>query len=155
MVKGPHLKLSSIGMTFQSMLHPEKKKEEASPLDTPEKTNEEETAKRFTDEELTLQWVQMCNRMPQKFVGLHITDYPNIEAVIDNEIFLSQLNEIKRKICRTMQVTLHNDNIQLTLRLADTATAKKVFTKREVFDNLRKENPAFEKLRVSLGLELS
>lgn len=164
MVKGPHLKLSNIGMTFQSMLHPEKKKEEASPLDTPEKTNEEETAKRFTDEELTLQWVQMCNRMPQKFVGLasrlknitpHITDYPNIEAVIDNEIFLSQLNEIKRKICRTMQVTLHNDNIQLTLRLADTATAKKVFTKREVFDNLRKENPAFEKLRVSLGLELS
>ena len=164
MVKGPHLKLSSIGMTFQSMLHPEKKKEEASPLDTPEKTNEEETARRFTDEELALQWVQMCNRMPQKFVGLasrlknitpHITDYPNIEAVIDNEIFLSQLNEIKRKICRTMQVTLHNDNIQLTLRLADTATAKKVFTKREVFDNLRKENPAFEKLRVSLGLELS
>ena len=164
MVKGPHLKLSSIGMTFQSMLHPETKKEEASPLDTPEKTNEEETAKRFTDEELALQWVQMCNRMPQKFVGLasrlknitpHITDYPNIEAVIDNEIFLSQLNEIKRKICRTMQVTLHNDNIQLTLRLADTATAKKVFTKREVFDNLRKENPAFEKLRVSLGLELS
>ena len=164
MVKGPHLKLSSIGMTFQSMLHPEKKKEEASPLDTPEKTNEEETARRFTDEELALQWVQMCNRMPQKFVGLasrlknitpHITDYPNIEAVIDNEIFLSQLNEIKRKICRTMQVTLHNDNIKLTLRLADTATAKKVFTKREVFDNLRKENPAFEKLRVSLGLELS
>ena len=164
MVKGPHLKLSSIGMTFQSMLHPEKKKEEASPLDTPEKTNEEETARRFTDEELALQWVQMCNRMPQKFVGLasrlknitpHITDYPNIEAVIDNEIFLSQLNEIKRKICRTMQVTLHNDNIKLTLRLADTATAKKVFTKREVFDNLRKENPAFEKLRVTLGLELS
>ena len=164
MVKGPHLKLSSIGMTFQSMLHPEKKKEEASPLDAPEKTTDEETTKRFTEEELALQWVQMCNRMPQKFVGLasrlknitpHITDYPNIEAVIDNEIFLSQLNEIKRKICRTMQVTLHNDNIQLALRLADTATAKKVFTKREVFDNLRKENAAFEKLRVSLGLELS
>jgi len=52
-------------------------------------------------------------------------------------------------------VTLHNDNIQLTLRLADTATTKKVFTKREVFDNLRMENAAFEKLRVSLGLELS
>ena len=164
MVKGPHLKLSSIGMTFQSMLHPEKKKEEASPLDAPEKTTDGETTKRFTEEELALQWVQMCNRMPQKFVGLasrlknitpHITDYPNIEAVIDNEIFLSQLNEIKRKICRTMQVTLHNDNIQLTLRLADTGTAKKVFTKREVFDNLRKGNAAFEKLRVSLGLELS
>lgn len=164
MVKGPHLKLSSIGMTFQSMLHPEKKKEEASPLDAPEKTTDGETTKRFTEEELALQWVQMCNRMPQKFVGLasrlknitpHITDYPNIEAVIDNEIFLSQLNEIKRKICRTMQVTLHNDNIQLTLRLADTGTAKKVFTKREVFDNLRKKNAAFEKLRVSLGLELS
>ena len=164
MVKGPHLKLSSIGMTFQSMLHPEKKKEEASPLEAPEKTSDEEATKRFTEEELALQWVQMCNRMPQKFVGLasrlknitpHITEYPNIEAVIDNEIFLSQLNEIKRKICRTMQVTLHNDNIQLTLRLADTATAKKVFTKREVFDNLRKENPAFEKLRVTLGLELS
>ena len=116
MVKGPHLKLSSIGMTFQAMLHPEKKKEEASPLDAPEKTTNEEATKRFTEEELALQWVQMCNRMPQKFVGLasrlknitpHITDYPNIEAVIDNEIFLSQLNEIKRKICRTMQLSQH------------------------------------------------
>ena len=90
-----------------------------------------------------------------KNITPHITSYPNIEAIVDNEIFLSQVNEIKRKICRTMQVTLHNDNIQLTLRLAEKAKDKKVFTKREMFDNLRQQNPSFEKLRLALGLELA
>ena len=163
--KGPRLKLSDIGMTFSHMMEVEKDKkntQEDSVETQPNSTSG--TEKKFTDDELAVQWTQMCNRMPQKFVGLaarlknitpHITSYPNIEAIVDNEIFLSQVNEIKRKICRTMQVTLHNDNIQLTLRLAEKAKDKKVFTKREMFDNLRQQNPSFEKLRLALGLELA
>ena len=106
----------------------------------------------------------MCNRMPQSMVGLasrlknivpHITDYPHIEAVVDNEILLGQLNEIKGKIRATMRQTLHNGAIELTLRLADAGEVRKVYTKREIFDNMRQQNPAIEKLRNALGLELS
>lgn len=163
--KGPRLKLSDIGMTFSHMMEAEKTKGQA--VENNMEAHADGTAGTvgmFTDDDLAVQWTQMCNRMPQKFVGLaarlknitpHITTFPNIEVIVDNEIFLSQVNEIKRKICRTMQVTLHNDNIQLTLRLAEKAKEKKVFTKREMFDNLRQQNPSFEKLRQALGLELA
>lgn len=120
--------------------------------------------KRFTEDELSIQWTLMCNRMPQRLVGLaarlknitpHITDYPNIEAVVDNDILLSQLNEIRGNIRATMRKTLNCPTIEFTLRLADVAEQKRAFTKREIFDDLRKKNTAIEKLRMGLGLELA
>lgn len=120
--------------------------------------------KPFTEEELGMEWTLMCNRMPQQFVGLaarlknitpHITTYPNIEAAIDNEILLQQVNEIRGNIRATMRKTLHNNNIELTLRLAEPSEMKRAYTKRELFDHLRQTNPAIEKLRAALGLELA
>ncbi|MFA6717963.1 MAG: DNA polymerase III subunit gamma/tau, partial [Prevotella sp.] len=84
-----------------------------------------------------------------------ISEYPIIEIVLDNEILLQQATEIKGSITVTMRKTLGNNAISLSLRLADPGTMKKALTKREIFDNLRQENPALEKLRKSLGLELA
>lgn len=123
-----------------------------------------QTGKAFTEDELIMEWTLMCNRMPQQLVGLaarlknitpHITTYPNIEAAIDNEILLQQVNEIRGNIRATMRKTLHNNNIELTLRLAEASEMKRAYTKRELFDHLRQTNPAIEKLRVALGLELA
>jgi len=125
---------------------------------------EQQTEKPFTEEELSMEWTLMCNRMPQQYVGLaarlknitpHITTYPNIEAAIDNEILLQQINEIRGNIRATMRQRLHNKNIELTLRLADASEMKHAYTKRELFDHLRQANPAIEKLRAALGLELA
>ncbi|AGB27856.1 DNA polymerase III, subunit gamma/tau [Prevotella dentalis DSM 3688] len=162
---GPRIKLRNIGMTFNDLRRgPEQpdyavaKTEEASPAPTPDE------ARRFTEAELGMQWTLMCNRMPQQLVGLaarlknltpHIADYPNIEVVLDNEILLGQINEIKGSIRATMRKTLGNADIDLTLRLADPGDMRRVFTKRELFDELRQRNPAIEKLREHLGLELA
>ena len=162
---GPRIKLRNIGMTFNDLRRgPEQpdyavaKTEEASPAPTPDE------ARRFTEAELGMQWTLMCNRMPQQLVGLaarlknltpHIADYPNIEVVLDNEILLGQINEIKGSIRATMRKTLGNADIDLTLRLADPGDMRRVFTKRELFDELRQRNPAIEKLREQLGLELA
>ena len=54
-----------------------------------------------------------------------------------------------------MRKTLGNADIDLTLRLADPGDMRRVFTKRELFDELRQRNPAIEKLREHLGLELA
>ncbi len=125
---------------------------------------EPQKGKAFTEEELIMEWTLMCNRMPQQLVGLaarlknitpHITTYPNIEAAIDNEILLQQVNEIRGNIRATMRKTLHNNNIELTLRLAEASEMKRAYTKRELFDHLRQTNPAIEKLRAALGLELA
>ncbi len=121
-------------------------------------------AKMFTDDALSIQWTLMCNRMQQHLVGLaarlknltpHISNYPDIEVVLDNEILLSQTNDIKGNIVATMRKTLGNNDIRLTLTLADPDKTRMVFTKREIFDNLRQQNPAIEKLRLKLGLELA
>ena len=159
----PRFKLRNIGMTFSDLRRgPEQKEFQQEPAEEEKPAHGE--VRRFTEEELSVQWTLMCNRMPQSMVGLasrlknivpHITDYPHIEAVVDNEILLGQLNEIKGKIRATMRQTLRNSNLELTLRLAEPDEVRKVYTKREIFDNMRQQNPAIEKLRNALGLELS
>ena len=72
-----------------------------------------------------------------------------------NRNLLQQVNEIRGNIRATMRKTLHNGSIELTLRLAEPSEMKRVYTKRELFDHLRQNNPAIEKLRAALSLELA
>lgn len=159
----PRLKLKNIGTTFGSLRN-SGKQPEVIEIEKAEEKTAENNVKAFTNEDLSIQWTLMCNRMPQRLVGLasrlknimpRITDYPNIEIVIDNEILLSQINDIKGSICATMKKTLGNNNIALTIRLADIDNSRRAYTKRELFDDLRKRNSAIEKLRMQLGLELA
>lgn len=162
-VSGQRVKLKNLGMTFGNLRKQNGGVQENNePMHEEKKVHAQETP--FTDNDLSIQWTLMCNRMPQQLVGLasrlknitpHISNYPDIEVLLDNEILLSQTNDIKGSICATMRKTLGNPHINITLRLADQDTARRVFTKREVFDNLRQQNSAIERLRVELGLELA
>ena len=114
------IKLSGLGITFQSL----KRKQEAAVKQEAEITNKEENEE-FTQELLELQWLSMCNRMPQKMIALasrmknvkpHISNFPEIEIVVDNQILLDQINEIKGRIRVTLAKALHNGNVNLTLR---------------------------------------
>ena len=153
----PRLKLSSLGMTFQSLQH----KEAVAAKKEAEVTNKDEN-EMFTQDFLELQWLSMCNRMPQKMVGLasrmknmqpRITTFPDIEIVVDNQILLDQVNEIKGRIRVTLAKALHNGNVNISLRLAEAEEISRRKTKKEVYDELleQKEVRAFVE---SLGLEL-
>ena len=154
---GPRLKLSSLGMTFQSL----QRKEAVAAKKEAEVTNKDEN-EQFTQELLELQWLSMCNRMPQKMVGLasrmknmqpRIANFPDIEVLVDNQILLDQVNEIKGRIRVTLAKALHNGGVTLTLRLAEAEEISRRKTKKEVYDELmqQKEVKAFVE---SLGLEL-
>ncbi len=128
-----------------------------------EVTNKDEETK-FSQAELSREWLAMCNRMPQSMVGLaarlkhitpQITEYPNIELVVNNQGLLDQVNQIKGRIRKTMAQALHNGNIDFSTRLAKAEEVKPVLSKRELFDKLRKENHALEQLRTALDLELT
>ena len=160
--------LKNIGMTFDDLRRKPKTNDasEAVTVDEAEakKVAESKPEAQFTDDDLIREWVAMCNRMPQKFVGLAarlknlvpvITDYPNIEVVVDNKLLLDQINVISRNIRATMRMKLHNTLIEFKPRLAKQNENQRALTKLEVFDTLRKKNPAIEKLRIGLGLELS
>ena len=122
------------------------------------------TDNQFTQQDLELQWMSMCNRMPQKFSGIAtrmknmnptILDFPNLEVVVENQIQLDQMTTIKGSIVNTLKLYLQNKAITLNMRLAERQEQVKILTRREQFEEMSKQNPAVEKLRDMLDLELA
>ena len=120
--------------------------------------------KEFTNDQLLIQWIAMCARMPQQMTGIAarmknmtpvIADFPNVEVVVDNEVLLEDISKIKGRIRNTLAMTLKNSNIQLSLKLAKPEDIKRIPTNRERFDMLIGNNDAFKNLVLELGLELS
>lgn len=157
------LKLDSIGLTFKSL----KKQEQTTQTDEPEVENKDEKGL-FTQEQLQEEWRAMCNRMPKEMIAMaqrmkNMTpkllsadsEAPKIELVVDNNILLGQINSIQKRIRATLAKGLQNGNIELTIRLSESGEIKPILTKRQIFDLIRRENPAIEKLRTSLELHLS
>ncbi len=156
----PKLKLSNIGVTFASLRQKDKEKEQKEAEELTETTQE----KHFTQDDVRLQWLMMCNRMPVQMQAMAtrmknmiptITTYPTLEVVVGNSIFLQQLQAILGRIRASMAKGLENGNIEITLRLAEEEELKPILSKKELFIKLIKENKAFEKLAEGLNLELS
>ena len=156
----PHLKLKNLGVTFKSLKQGEEK---PAYMKEPEVTNTGENTT-FTNEELSYQWMAMCNRMPQQMIAMasrmknlepKITEFPHIEVVVDNQLLLDEVNGIKGRIRATLAKELHNGNITLSFRLSAGDEVKKVLTRREVFTEICKENVAMDKLRAALDLNLA
>lgn len=160
------IKLGSVGMTFNSLLHlkkPSYRTREEEPVPLPQSEGKA-TSEEFTQEELEMVWLGMCNRMPESMAAMSsrmknmipkISTFPDIELLMDNQILLDQMQAIKGRIRSTLVKSLHNANIQLTMRLARADEVKRILTKRELFDEMRTKNPAIEKMRELLGLEMS
>ena len=121
-------------------------------------------SKPFTQEDLEREWLAMCMRMPQEMHGLsarlknvkpRIVDYPHIELVVDNQSVQSQVAAISGRIRATMAKSLNNGDIRFSVRLAAIEEVGHILSKREMFEQLREQNPTFNKLSTLLDLEVS
>ena len=155
----PRLKLGSLGMTFAGLKH---KEEEVKQAEEEEIKNKGE-ATEFTEDQLSLEWLRMCNRMPSQMTGLAqrmkniqptILSYPDIEILVDNKLLLDQLGAIKGRIRASLAASLHNGSITVNLRLAKQNEIKPVLTKKQIFDKMKKDYKPFALLVDGLGLEL-
>ena len=156
----PRLKFSDLGVSFKSL-----RKDSTKEIHQPEAQQQTTSASTtFSNEELRIQWNVMCNRMPPEKIGLsqrmknllpQITTFPQVEVVIENDILLKQLQDIKGKIQATLRMLLQNNSLLLSFRLAEAQEVTKIYSKREIFELLKKENPQLDKLCHNLGLELS
>lgn len=156
----PRLKFSDLGVSFKSL-----RKDSTKEIHQPEAQQQTTSASTtFSNEELRIQWNVMCNRMPPEKIGLsqrmknllpQITMFPQVEVVIENDILLKQLQDIKGKIQATLRMLLQNNSLLLSFRLAEAQEVTKIYSKREIFELLKKENPQLDKLCHNLGLELS
>lgn len=156
----PRLKISDLGISFGSLRSTSTKN--ITQAEAQQQTTS--ASNTFSNEELRIQWNVMCNRMPPEKIGLsqrmknllpQITTFPQVEVVIENDILLKQLQDIKGKIQATLRILLQNNNLLLSLRLAEAQEVTKIYSKREIFELLKKENPQLDKLCHNLGLELS
>ncbi|MBO4721280.1 MAG: DNA polymerase III subunit gamma/tau [Prevotella sp.] len=118
----------------------------------------------FTQEDLELQWLSMCNRMPQQYSGIAarmknmnpvITEMPQIEVTVDNELIKQEMENIFKSILKTLKIYLHNNEITLTILVSDKPVGKKILTRREQFEEMSQKNPAVEALRQAFDLELA
>ena len=155
----PRLKLGSLGMTFAGLKH----KEEVVKQAEEEEIKNKEEATEFTEDQLSLEWLRMCNRMPSQMTGLAqrmkniqptIISYPNIEILVDNKLLLDQLGAIKGRIRASLAAGLHNGSITVSLRLAKQNEIKPLLTKKQIFDKMKKDYKPFALLVDGLGLEL-
>ena len=82
-----------------------------------------------------------------------ITNFPEVEVVVDNEMLLDDIQKIKNRIRNTLVQTLHNDDIKLTLRLAKPEEIKKILSPKELYEKMCSENKAIAELSKLLNLE--
>lgn len=120
----------------------------------------------FTQEQVEGQWISMCLRMQgiKDFIGLAnrmkpivptITDFPHIEVVIDNKLLLDDVVKIKGRILQTFRIGLNNSQVTLDYRLAESDEVTRILSKREILENMIKENPAIGKLTQDLRLVMA
>ena len=156
----PKLKMKDMVVSFAGLRKQNETEAEPAESDKVEVADNQQ----FTLEQLQVEWLAMCQRMPQqlkstavrlKNAKLIITDFPNIEVVVDSQLVLEEAEKIKGRIRRTMAENLHNGSIQISLRLAKAEEVEQVLTDREFFEQMRKENAVIEKFRASLDLELA
>lgn len=156
--------LSAMGFSFSSLKKRHESTETSDDSDEIKITATDEGSAPFTQIELKTEWNNMLNRMPQSMVGLvarlknitpKLLDYPNVEVVVDNQILLNQLKQIQGRVRATLANDLKEPNLTLSLRLTQGSEVRKTLSKKELFEKMRKNNPAVEKLRESLDLILS
>ena len=159
----PGVKLGGIGFSWNKLRNQGKPSKINLP-DSGSALNKKETETVFKQEDLDLQWMSMCNRMPQELSGIAtrmknmnptILDFPHLEVVVDNALIKQEMEDFKGRIVTTLKNGLHNNAITLDIRVAEQQERTKVLTRREQFEQMIKENPAVESLRQAFDLELA
>ena len=160
----PGVKLGGIGFSWNRLRNQSKPSKINSIPNSISHAIEQQTDAAFTQEDLELQWMSMCVRMPQEYQGIAtrmknmnpvIVESPQIEVMVDNDLIKQEMEDFKGRIVSTLKQSLHNNNITLSIRVAKQKERVKIMTRREQFDMMREKNPAVEALRQAFDLELA
>ena len=165
----PALSLDGIGFSWNNLRNKGDKPTKGGMQVIPGSINlptgqDKETDAQFSQTDLEFQWMSMCNRMPQKHSGIAtrmknmnptITEFPQVEVVVDNELIKQEIEEIQGSISKTLQIYLHNNHLKLTVRVAEQKEKVKILSRKEQYDQMAEKNPAVKKLQQVFDLELA
>ncbi|MBQ7510450.1 MAG: DNA polymerase III subunit gamma/tau [Prevotella sp.] len=160
----PRVSLSSISMSFNNLRNQSRPQKMQILPGTPGVEMKKDEQALFTQDDLEMQWMSMCNRMPQRLSGIAarmknmiptIVQMPAVEVVVPNEIVRDEMEHIKGSIISTLKLYLRNNAITLSLRVAEASEREKILTRREEFELMCHQNPAMEKLLQTFDLVLA
>ena len=160
----PRIKASQLGMSWNNLRQQSRTKMQILPGTPGSAAADNAEAAPFTQEELELQWMSMCNRMPQRLSGIaarmknmnpQLMELPAVEVVVPNEIIKTEVEQIRGSILATLRMYLHNSAITMTLRVAERQEQARILSRSEQFDLMVSANPSVEKLREEFDLELA
>ncbi len=158
------LKVSSITQSWSRLRQPTSSQIVNTLPDVADNEKSDGEKKNFTQDDLEFQWLSMCNRMPQEYIGIAnrmksivpvIGEFPAVEVVVSNEIIKNELEKIQRNILSTLKTRLRNANITLTLRVAEPQKQEKLLTRREQLETMRQNRPTVGKLCEMFDLKLA
>ena len=160
----PTIKASSLGLSWKNLRGTtQPSKMQILPGTSAVPTNHDENTT-FTQDELELQWMSMCNRMPQRLNGIAtrmknmnptIKELPAVEVVVPNQIVKDEMDTIKGSIVKTLQVYLHNSMLTLDIRVAEQEEQTKILTRREQFELMESKNSAIKRLHKVFDLQFA
>ena len=157
-------RISQIGLSWNNLRQQARPKMQILPGTPGVSDKQVKETETFTQQELELQWMSMCNRMPQRLSGIaarmknmnpQIAELPAVEVVVPNEIILAEMEKIRGSILSTLKMYLHNSDITFAMRVAEKQEQVKILTRREQFEEMTRANPSVEKLREEFDLELA
>jgi len=160
----PAIKMGSIGFSWSRLRNQGKPSKINIIPGTVSSPVEQQTDAIFSQEDLELQWMAMCNRMPHDYSGIAtrmknmnpvIVEMPHIEVVVDNALIQQEMENFKGRIVSTLKNCLQNQGVTLNIRVAEKQEQVKILTRREQFEQMREKNPAIETLRQAFDLELA
>ena len=161
---GPAMKIGGIGFSWNNLRNQGKPSKMKIIPGSVSAAVEQQTDAVFSQEDLELQWMAMCNRMPKELYGIAtrmknmnpvIIELPRIEVTVDNALIKQEMDDFRGRIVNTLKQSLQNANITLDIRVAEHQEQAKILSRREQFELMSKENPAREKLRQAFNLELA
>lgn len=160
----PAMKIGGIGFSWNNLRNQGKPSKMKIIPGSVSAAVEQQTDAVFSQEDLELQWMAMCNRMPKELYGIAtrmknmnpvIIELPRIEITVDNALIKQEMDDFRGRIVNTLKQSLQNAKITLDIRVAEHQEQAKILSRREQFELMSKENPAIEKLRQAFDLELA
>lgn len=157
-LKKKTVSLSGMGVSLSSISS--KKEEDAS--SGPE-TQQQNGNNLFTENELLNAWKEYADNLnEEKLLKNTMTLYhPRMldktlfEIEVNTELNKQYLTDHSIALLSFLRERLRNDDITMTIRIAETNAIKKPLTSREIFDEMVQQNPSLQKLSDEFGLELS
>ena len=158
-LKKKTVSLSGYGVSISSLNNEkEDKKKDATETETPKNGSN-----LYTEKDLIHAWKAYSHdlteeKLLQNTMNLYLPKMLSetvFEVEVNTEINKNYLEDNSLSILSFLREKLKNDEITMTIRIAEGNTQKKPFTSREIFNEMVEKNPSLQKLSDEFGLELS